>query len=86
MLKGTVTGSVWSTKRVDDMPHGAFLEVELEGGASIVAFDILGVSKSDHLPVFFGAGICDPRINKQVRDEAFVEREHGAGDHARASA
>jgi ethanolamine utilization protein EutN len=42
MLKGTVKSSVWATKRVDDMPHGAFLEVELEGGGSIVAFDILG--------------------------------------------
>ena len=42
MLKGTVTGSVWSTKHVDDMPHGAFLEVELEAGGSLVAFDVLG--------------------------------------------
>ena len=44
MLKGTVTGSVWSTKRVDDMPHGAFLEVELEGGSSIVAAGVQGTA------------------------------------------
>ena len=35
MLKGTVKGSVWSTKRVDDVPNGAFLEVELEAGGKI---------------------------------------------------
>jgi ethanolamine utilization protein EutN len=55
MLKGTVTGSVWSTKRVDDMPHGAFLEVELEGGASIVAFDILGSGVGERVLVATGS-------------------------------
>jgi ethanolamine utilization protein EutN len=55
MLKGTVTGSVWSTKRVDDMPHGAFLEVELEGGGSIVAFDILGSGVGERVLVATGS-------------------------------
>jgi len=55
MLKGTVTGSVWSTKRVDDMPHGAFLEVELEGGSSIVAFDILGSGVGERVLVATGS-------------------------------
>jgi ethanolamine utilization protein EutN len=55
MLKGTVTSSVWATKRVDDMPHGAFLEVELEGGGSIVAFDILGSGVGERVLVATGS-------------------------------
>lgn len=55
MLKGTVKSSVWSTKRVDDMPHGAFLEVELEGGGSLVAFDILGSGVGERVLVATGS-------------------------------
>ena len=32
MLKATVVGNVWSTKRVEGLPNGAFLEVEVDGG------------------------------------------------------
>jgi ethanolamine utilization protein EutN len=42
MLRATVTGAVWATKRVDRIPNGAFLEVEMDGGGSVVAFDVLG--------------------------------------------
>ena len=33
MLKGRVIGSIWATRRVDQLPNGAFLEVEVDGGA-----------------------------------------------------
>ncbi len=55
MLKGTVKGSVWATKRVEDVPHGAFLEVELEGGGSIVAFDVLGSGVGERVLVATGS-------------------------------
>jgi ethanolamine utilization protein EutN len=55
MLKGTVTGSVWSTKRVEDVPHGAFLDVELENGGSLVAFDILGSGVGERVLVATGS-------------------------------
>jgi ethanolamine utilization protein EutN len=43
MLKAVVTGNVWSTKRIEGLPNGAFLEVEVEGaGSRLVAFDVLG--------------------------------------------
>ena len=42
MLKATVVGNVWATKRVEGLPNGAFLEVEVEGGSRLVAFDVLG--------------------------------------------
>ncbi len=55
MLKGTVTGSVWASKRVDDVPNGAFLEVELEAGGSIVAFDVLGSGVGEQVLVATGS-------------------------------
>lgn len=55
MLKGTVKSSVWATKRVEDVPHGAFLEVELEGGGSLVAFDILGSGVGERVLVATGS-------------------------------
>jgi ethanolamine utilization protein EutN len=55
MLKGTVTGSVWATKRVDDMPHGAFLEIDLEAGGRLVAFDILGTGVGERVLVATGS-------------------------------
>ena len=43
MIKATVTGKVWSTRRVEGVPAGAFLEVEVEGsGSRLIAFDVLG--------------------------------------------
>jgi ethanolamine utilization protein EutN len=42
MLKATVTGSVWATRRIDSIPRGAFLEVLTEDGARLIAFDVLG--------------------------------------------
>jgi ethanolamine utilization protein EutN len=43
MLTAKVTGNVWSTRRLAEIPNGAFLEVEAEGtGQRFVAFDVLG--------------------------------------------
>ncbi len=30
MLRGRVIGNVWATKRLEEIPNGAFLEVEVE--------------------------------------------------------
>jgi ethanolamine utilization protein EutN len=42
MVKGQVKGHYWSTKRLETVPHGALLDVELDNGARIIAFDPLG--------------------------------------------
>ncbi|MFM7145275.1 MAG: EutN/CcmL family microcompartment protein [Actinomycetales bacterium] len=43
MLRGRVVGNVWATRRLAEIPNGAFLEVQVEGSSShIVAFDVLG--------------------------------------------
>ena len=55
MLRATVTGSVWATKRIDNVPHGAFLEVEVEGGARMVAFDVLGSGVGEEVLVVQGS-------------------------------
>ena len=56
MLKATVVGNVWSTKKVQGLPNGAFLEVEVdEGGAHLVAFDVLGSVVGERVLVATGS-------------------------------
>jgi ethanolamine utilization protein EutN len=56
MLKATVVGNVWSTKRVEGLPNGAFLEVEVDaGGSRLVAFDVLGSGIGEHVLVATGS-------------------------------
>lgn len=56
MLKATVVGNVWSTKQVEGLPNGAFLEVEVdEGGAHLVAFDVLGSGLGERVLVATGS-------------------------------
>lgn len=56
MLQGTVVGNVWSTKRIDGLPNGAFLEVEVAGsGDRLVAFDVLGSGPGERVLVAQGS-------------------------------
>jgi ethanolamine utilization protein EutN len=55
MLKGTVTGSVWATRRVDGIPRGAFLEVEPDGGSPLIAFDVLGSGTGERVLIATGS-------------------------------
>jgi ethanolamine utilization protein EutN len=56
MLKATVVGNVWATKRVEGLPSGAFLEVEVDGAASrLVAFDVLGCGIGERVLVATGS-------------------------------
>jgi ethanolamine utilization protein EutN len=55
MLHATVTGRVWSSRRVEGIPPGAFLELAIEGGSSIVAFDVLGVGVGERVLVATGS-------------------------------
>lgn len=43
MIKAVVTGRIWSTKKLGEVPAGTMLEVKIDGsGATILAFDPLG--------------------------------------------
>ena len=41
MLRATVTGSVWATRRLEDLPSRALLDVKTDEGATLIAFDVL---------------------------------------------
>ena len=56
MLQATVVGHVWATKRIDGLPNGAFLEVEVEGsGDRLVAFDVLGSGQGERVLIAQGS-------------------------------
>ena len=56
MLRARVIGNVWSTKRLGEIPAGAFLEVEIEpGGGRLVAFDVLGSGPGEAVLVVSGS-------------------------------
>ena len=56
MLTATVIGSVWATRRLAELPNGAFLEVEAEGtGQRMIAFDVLGSGVGERVLVTQGS-------------------------------
>ena len=56
MLRARVIQSIWSTKKIDSIPSGAFLEVEVEpGGTRLVAFDVLGSGVGEAVLVTTGS-------------------------------
>lgn len=55
MLKGTVTGSVWATRRLEAIPRGAFLEVQGDDGSRLIAFDVLGSGLGERVLVASGS-------------------------------
>jgi ethanolamine utilization protein EutN len=55
MLKATVTGSVWATRRIDSIPRGAFLEVLTDDGANLIAFDVLGAGVGERVLITTGS-------------------------------
>jgi ethanolamine utilization protein EutN len=55
MIIGRVKGRYWSTKRVATLPQGALLEVELENGSHLVAFDPLGCGEGELVLIIQGS-------------------------------
>ena len=56
MIRATVTGTVWATRRLNEIPHGAFLEVRADGSdAVLVAFDVLGSGVGEEVLVVQGS-------------------------------
>jgi ethanolamine utilization protein EutN len=56
MISATVTGNVWSTRRIDGIPAGAFLEVEVDGsGSRMIAFDVLGSGLGERVLIAQGS-------------------------------
>lgn len=56
MLKATVIGRVWSTKRLDDMPSGPVLEVQVDDSTTrLLAFDPLGCGDGEKVIIATGS-------------------------------
>jgi len=56
MLRARVIGNVWATRRLPEIPSGAFLEVEVEPGSSrLIAFDVLGSGVGEAVLVATGS-------------------------------
>ena len=55
MIRGRVIGRVWSTKRITSLPQGALLEVDVEGGGKLIAFDPLGCGDGEEVLITQGS-------------------------------
>jgi ethanolamine utilization protein EutN len=56
MLRATVTGRIWSTKRLAEVPTGSILEVAVdESSTRLLAFDPLGCGDGERVIVATGS-------------------------------
>ncbi len=56
MIRGTVTGTVWASRRLKEIPNGAFLEVRAaDSSSTFVAFDVLGSGVGEEVLVVQGS-------------------------------
>ena len=55
MIRGKVIGRLWATKRVESLPQGALLDVELDSGSRLIAFDPLGCGEGEDVLITQGS-------------------------------
>jgi ethanolamine utilization protein EutN len=56
MKTGIVIGKVWATKRLDELPSGALLEIRMEeDDERLIAFDALGAGDGERVLVTQGS-------------------------------
>ncbi len=56
MLKATVTGRIWSTKKLGEVPAGSILEVQVDGtSTTMLVFDPLGCGDGEKVIVATGS-------------------------------
>ena len=55
MQRGVVVGSIWSTKRLEALPRGGLLEIALDAGPHVVAFDPLGCCEGERVLIVQGS-------------------------------
>lgn len=56
MLKATVTGRIWSTKKISEVPAGSILEVQVDDSNSrLLAFDPLGCGDGEKVIIATGS-------------------------------
>ena len=56
MIKGTVVGRIWATKRLDEVPAGSILEIQVDdSNARMLAFDPLGCGDGEKVVIATGS-------------------------------
>ena len=71
MRTGHVVGRVWTTKKMDQLPAGALLEVQIDGDGAhrekLVAFDTLGCGEGERVLIATGSAAA-----RHFRDSAVI--------------
>lgn len=55
MIRGRVSGRIWSSKHIETLPGGALLEVTLEQGGTLIALDPLGCAEGEAVLITQGS-------------------------------
>lgn len=72
MIRGRVTGRLWSTRRIGTLPAGALLEVETDGGARLIAFDPLGCADGEAVLIVQGSTAATWFDDKRTPIDALI--------------
>jgi ethanolamine utilization protein EutN len=72
MIRGRVRGRYWSTKRLPTLPQGALLDVELESGAHVIAFDPLGCGDGELVLITQGSVAATYFENMKATVDALI--------------
>ncbi len=72
MIRGRVSGRLWSTRHIGTLPTGALLEVETESGAKLIAFDPLGCADGEAVLVVQGSTAATWFEDKQAPIDALI--------------
>ncbi len=55
MIRGRVSGRIWSSKHIETLPNGALLQVTLDEGGSLIALDPLGCADGEAVLITQGS-------------------------------
>jgi ethanolamine utilization protein EutN len=72
MIKGRVKGRYWSTKRLTTLPQGALLDVELENGTHVIAYDPLGCGDGELVLITQGSVAATYFENMKATVDALI--------------
>lgn len=55
MIRGRISGRIWSSKHIETLPGGALLEVTLDQGGTLIALDPLGCADGEAVLITQGS-------------------------------
>lgn len=72
MIKATVIGQIWTSRRLAAVPSGALLEVQTDAGARLVAFDPIGCAAGETVLLTTGSVAAGWFKNATVPIDALI--------------